>query len=418
MASVAFLARWVQSLLGDRQLGISSLALVRLLWYVAALALTPGRRTLRRMQTLVGSCPTDRHGVERLLKEKPDATRQILLALGHQRLAAVLAKKRRKRIHVLVDTTNNRRFGKHMEGAFKFRDNTTSGYIVGHRLVVAIAVVGKSLIPLGGRLFIREQDAQRLGTKYLSQIDLAEELIKGLPEMPPGVQVEVLGDSFFFCAQIVKACRERNYVLTSRAQTNQTVTGPGAGRRTTVGKKMKRLFARRQAKPVTVKVRHRTRTFLVAQRQHAFRKIGLINTVYSKEKGKKRDPIALVTTDLAATPKEVIERMGHRWAIELFFRSCKQDLGMGHYQGRHWEGVDQHLQLVLIAHLLLSCAGSHKLPDAGRTTKGDTLSGLHELKAGKAALRQALAQDLVGEARTPQALKLRLKRHVDLMYGT
>lgn len=417
MASVSFLARLVQSLLGDHQLGISSLALVRLLWYVAALALTPGRRTLRRMQSLVGSCPTDRHGIERLLKNKPDATRQILRALGYGRLARILAKKRRNRVHVVVDTTNNRRFGKHMEGAFKFRDNTTSGYIVGHRLVVAIAVVGKSLIPLGGRLFIRKQDAERLGTKYLSQIDLAEELIRGLPEIP-GVQIEVLGDSFFFCAQIVRVCRERNYVLTSRAQTNQTVTGPGAGRRTTVGKKMRRLFARRQAKPVTVKVRHRTRTFFVAQREHAFRKIGRINTVYSKEKGTKREPIALVTTDLAATPKEVIQRMGHRWAIELFFRSCKQDLGMGHYQGRHWEGVDQHLQLVLIAHLLLSCAGSRKLPNAGRTTKGDTLSGLHELKAGKVALREALADDLVGDARTPRALRMSLKRHVQLIYGT
>ena len=181
---------------------------------------------------------------------------------------------------------------------------------------------------------------------------------------------------------------------------------------------MRRLFARRQARPVTTKVRHRTRAFLVAQRTHAFRKIGLINTVYSKEKGKKREPIALVTTDLGATPKEVIERLGHRWAIELFFRSCKQDLGMGHYQGRHWEGVDQHLQLVLITHLLLSYAGSQKLPDAGRTTKGDTLSGLHELKTGRAALRETLAYDLVGDARSPRALRMSLKRHVQLVYGT
>ena len=417
MASVSFLLRWVQSLLGDELPVESRVILLRLLWYVGALAVTPGKRTLRRMQSLVGSCPTDRHGIERVLKDRPDPTRQLLLALGHKRLALALGRKRRSRVFVVLDTTNLRRFGKKIEAAFKFRDNSTRGYIVGHRVVVAIAVVGKSLIPLGCRLFVRKEDAPRLRTKYRSQIDLAEELIASLPELP-GNQVEVLADSFFFCAQIVQACRDRNYILTSRAQTNQTVTGPRAGRRTTVGKKMQRIFARRQARPVTAKVRHRQRTFLVAQRQHRFRKIGLINTIYSKERWKRRDPIAVVTTDLAATPQQVIERLGNRWAIELFFRSCKQDLGMGHYQGRHWEGVDQHLNLVLIAHLLLSCAGSHKLADTSRTRKGETLSGVQELKTGRACLQEALTVDLVGAAKTPAALRQSLKRHVWMLYGT
>jgi SRSO17 transposase len=82
--------------------------------------------------------------------------------------------------------------------------------------------------------------------------------------------------------------------------------------------------------------------------------MGSINTVYSRECGRKRKIVALVTTDLDATPAQIIQACGRRWAIERFFRAAKQDLGMGHYQGRHWEGVDQHLQLVLVAYLLLS----------------------------------------------------------------
>ena len=232
------------------------------------------------------------------------------------------------------------------------------------------------------------------------------------------MRVEVLGDCFFFNAQIVRACRELGFALTSRAQVNQTITGPGPGRRTTVGRRMARVYARRQARPVTVRQRGRKRTYLVAKQIHRFRKIGLINTVFSRERRRKRDPIAIVTTDLEATPSQVLERMGHRWAIELFFRCCKQDLGMGHYLGRHWEGVDQHLQLVLIAHLLLSCAATAKARDAEKRRKEETLSGLQDLREGRARLHECLFTDLVAGARSREAIISAFKAHARAVLGT
>jgi len=419
MASVAFLLKQVEKLLGEDIGKVQDfLFLSRLLWYICGLALVPGRKTVRRMQKHLPDAPTDRHGIERVLKNPPSFAPGFLRLMGRRRLAAVLEKKRHRRVSIIIDTTNQEHTGKEIEGAFLFKDNSTNGYILGHRTVVCIALVGKTIVPLGCRLFIRKEDAPKLGTPYRSQIDLAEDLIQELPPFPLGNQVEVLADSFFFCKQLVKLCRSKEYHFTSRAKTNQTITGPGPGRRTTIGKKMKKLFARRQAKPVTTRVRRRTRTFLTARRLHTFRGMGLVNVVYSRERGKKHKPVALVTTDLNATPEQVIQATGRRWAIELFFRSCKQDLGMGHYQGRHWEGVDQHLQLVLIAHLLLSYAGSQVQPDVGKSTTGDSLSGLHELRAGRTQLQQALVADLLAGANTPGEARATVKRHVAMVFGT
>ncbi len=399
MASVSLVLRQVHGLLARQASRFEHRILLAWMWYVAALVVVPTRRTTLRMGRLVPGCPTDRFGIGRVLNNSGLAARELLKLLGHRRLAKALAHKPQRRLWVLLDTTNLHRYGKHMEAAFRFKDNTTRGYIVGHRVVVCIAVVGKTIVPLGSRLFVREADARKLGVKYKSQIDLAQELVEALPSFD-GVRVDVVADGFFFCAQLVRRCRELGYHFTSRARTNQKVTGPGAGRPGPLGEKMKKAFARRQARPVTATVRERKRTFLTVQRQHNFRRMGPINVVYSRERYKRRDPVALVTTDLKATAREVIEAIGVRWAIEMFFRTCKWDLGMGHYQGRHWEGVDQHLQLVLVAHLLLSHAGDTTRPAVGKPIKGETLSGLRLLKAGRGLLHDALVSDLLRGTRT------------------
>ena len=344
--------------------------------------------------------------------------RTLLRILGQKRLAKALERKPQQRIYLIVDTTNLRRFGTQIEGVFKFKDNSTNGYIYGQRVVVLIAVVGKTIIPLGSRLFIRKEDAPIVGATYQSQIDLAQELIEEVPPFP-GHPVTVLADAFFFCKQLVNRVRDLGYVFISRAKGNQKVSGPGVGRPCAVSKKMKKAYDEKQARPVIVTVRHRQRSFLVAHRVHKFRGMGKINTVYSKErKLGTRKSIALVSTDLNLSSKEIIEMTGKRWAIELFFRSCKQDLGMGHYQGRHWEGVDQHLQLVLVAHLLLSLAGDESPQASGKSDTGATLSGLEPLRTGKAHLRMALVSDLFGRTRTRKGAESAILERVEMIMGT
>jgi SRSO17 transposase len=42
-----------------------------------------------------------------------------------------------------------------------------------------------------------------------------------------------------------------------------------------------------------------------------------------------------------------------RWRIELDYRELKEELGLDHYEGRHWLGWHHHVCLVSIAYAFL-----------------------------------------------------------------
>lgn len=57
----------------------------------------------------------------------------------------------------------------------------------------------------------------------------------------------------------------------------------------------------------------------------------------------------LKTTSLA----ELVALAHHRWFIERFHEDSKMALGLGHFEGRRWKGLNHHLTPVLIAHTFL-----------------------------------------------------------------
>ena len=42
-----------------------------------------------------------------------------------------------------------------------------------------------------------------------------------------------------------------------------------------------------------------------------------------------------------------------RWRIELDYRELKEELGLDHYEGRHWLGWHHHVCLVSLAYAFL-----------------------------------------------------------------
>lgn len=56
----------------------------------------------------------------------------------------------------------------------------------------------------------------------------------------------------------------------------------------------------------------------------------------------------------ADTPLERLVILAHaRWVIEQFDEDAKQECGLDHYQGRHWDGLHRHLALVMLAYSFL-----------------------------------------------------------------
>jgi len=55
------------------------------------------------------------------------------------------------------------------------------------------------------------------------------------------------------------------------------------------------------------------------------------------------------------TPLHRLVELAHsRWPIEQFYEDAKGECGLGHYQGRRWDGLHRHLALVMLAYSFMA----------------------------------------------------------------
>ena len=59
--------------------------------------------------------------------------------------------------------------------------------------------------------------------------------------------------------------------------------------------------------------------------------------------------VALYSTDLTLSVRQVIEYYGARWKIEAFFKELKRDIGSAETQTRHPQAVSNHLHFCMLA---------------------------------------------------------------------
>jgi SRSO17 transposase len=67
----------------------------------------------------------------------------------------------------------------------------------------------------------------------------------------------------------------------------------------------------------------------------------------------------------ANTPLPALVRLAkHRWIIERDYQELKQELGLGHYEGRGWRGFHHHATLIIAAYGFLVAERSRFSPSA------------------------------------------------------
>jgi hypothetical protein len=64
--------------------------------------------------------------------------------------------------------------------------------------------------------------------------------------------------------------------------------------------------------------------------------------------------LSTMPADVAFT--ELIRTLKMRWRIERDYQELKQELGLGHYEGRGWRGFHHHAGLCIAAYAFLLCA--------------------------------------------------------------
>jgi hypothetical protein len=106
---------------------------------------------------------------------------------------------------------------------------------------------------------------------------------------------------------------------------------------------------RREGRSVSVRgKKHR-----LAERVGQLPKAGRVKLVFSR-RPHETAWITIATNQPRWGMKTVLSHYLIRWGIEVFFKMSKQYLGLGDYQLLRYRAVERYLNLVLIAHLLLT----------------------------------------------------------------
>ncbi|HCJ57193.1 MAG TPA: transposase, partial [Clostridiaceae bacterium] len=77
--------------------------------------------------------------------------------------------------------------------------------------------------------------------------------------------------------------------------------------------------------------------------------------IYVRNKNKKKDYLALITTDMSITEEETIRIYGKRWDIEVFFKVCKSYLKLGkECNSLSYDAMTAHAAVVFTRYMMLA----------------------------------------------------------------
>ena len=275
---------------------------------------------------------------------------------------------------VAVDDTLFRRRGPRVHAASWFHDGSAAGAKkvgYGNNWVLAAVVVRLPFLdrplalPVGFALVHKGIEGSRL--------DLARRLVEQLAAALPGRAIQVVAD----CAYAGRALRALpgGITWTTRLRRNASLyqlAPPRTGRRgrpRTKGGKLPELAELASTASFTMtSVRRYGATAVVATAVIGCLWYGVfgrqqVQVVLIRDKAKSGYDLALVSTDLTASPAQLIERYAARWSIEVAIEDAKQTLGVGQARNRLRAAVERTVPFGLLVGTLAVCwyatAGHH-----------------------------------------------------------
>ena len=252
-------------------------------------------------------------------------------------------------LFLLIDDSDTEKSGTHMEGAGFFKCHSgEKKYIFGHNFVLMLASFNSVAVPVGIRLYLKEDYCKKNHVPFKTKNQLAAELIEGF-RAPRGVRVSVVFDSWYLNKTVVDSCQHKGYPYISQSKNNRTIYVEG--KKFSAGQYAKRQRGR-ALKPTTYIPRSHRSPVKAKSLVVRLNQLGKVRFVLSRNE--KREYIFLVTDHLRLPMVEVIRRYDIRWDIECYFRDAKQHLGLGDYQMRSLQGIVRHLYAVMIACILLA----------------------------------------------------------------
>jgi hypothetical protein len=101
----------------------------------------------------------------------------------------------------------------------------------------------------------------------------------------------------------------------------------------------------------------RGKPYRLLSRQVGMKDIGVVQMVFVEELNRKGEAVhrfVLMCTDLHFAPLDVLRVYKLRWYIEVCYRECKQNHGLGHFHARTWETIYGQILMSFLAYICLS----------------------------------------------------------------
>lgn len=294
-----------------------------------------------------------RTGVSDFLRKSPWNEAEVLDTAAWQTLA-LMNPRAGETIYLVIDETKQAKRGKLMAAVGKLFDHVAKLFTRGHTALVACVVFRGVTLPLKIQLYAKKEfcqtdQAKKEGIKFATLTDMAARIIESF-DVPAGLKVFVLFDSFYLCSAVVQACHKKGFTFISVAKSNRKFTFQGRLHR--VGRYLPGLL-RHGASAIRIPSPRGWKHYRVACRDGFLSRVGQVRLVASR-RASDRTAVALVTNNRSLSPRQVLLHYEYRWHIEILFKQFKQYLGWGDYQIRSYRGIVRHLHLVAAAHLMLT----------------------------------------------------------------
>jgi DDE superfamily endonuclease len=271
-------------------------------------------------------------------------------------------------VTVVVDDTLFKRTGRRVWAAGWFHDGSVKGpkpvgfgnnWVVAG-IVVSLPVLARPVcLPVAARLV-------RKDTVSASRLWLARQMVLALAEALPGRRIHVVADAAY-AGKELRGLPER-VSWTTRLRKDAALydlAPPRTGRPGRPRQKGRRLpslaqLARTAAFTPTVVVRYGQRSTVYTATvcclwYGVFGPQHVAVVLLREDAAGTGYDLALVTTDLQATPARVVERYAARWSIEVSIEDAKQLVGVGEARNRVAAAVERTVPFGLVCQTLAVC---------------------------------------------------------------
>jgi len=249
---------------------------------------------------------------------------------------------------LILDDSFIEKTGKSMDGVGYLYDHSKKKSILCHDIVSTLYINGNRRVPLYFNPYLKKEVAEELDIWFKTRIEIAIELLKkSFLWVKPRV---VVFDEWYMSKELLEFLNSYRVTWVSMAKSNRLVL---QGNGTWVNlREYARGIPKSCFKRIDKELEERRYRWLY-ETKVVMKNVGEIKLVILKERINSRNCKFIVSNDISMEGLKVFEYYKKRWSIEVFYRDCKQYLGMGDYQVRKLDAVVIHLHLVFLAYTLL-----------------------------------------------------------------